>query len=71
MNCQQICKISRKKTLNRSENIPKSFRGANLKKHPVDRARTLKNSVPLKSKMAAPVEIEILGNVSISGFLRR
>jgi len=27
INCQQICKISCKKRLNRSENIPKSFRG--------------------------------------------
>jgi len=27
MNCQQTCEISHKKTYNRSENIPKSFRG--------------------------------------------
>jgi len=31
VNCQQICKISRK-----SENIPKSFKGATFFKHPVD-----------------------------------
>jgi len=35
MNCQQICKIWRKK-LNRSKNIPKSFRGGGyFFKHPV------------------------------------
>jgi len=34
MNCQQICKISRKR-LNRSENISKCFRGYFLLKHPV------------------------------------
>jgi len=37
MNCQQMCKISRKTTFNRSENIPKSFRGATFLKHPVDK----------------------------------
>jgi len=36
MNCQQVCKISRKK-LTQNENIPKSFRGrATFLKHPVD-----------------------------------
>jgi len=35
MSCQQICKISRKKTLNRSDNIPKSFRSLLFLKHHV------------------------------------
>jgi len=40
MNCQQICKSSRKK-LNQSENIPKSFRGGYFFKHPVEYYVTL------------------------------
>jgi len=36
-NCQQICKTSHTHKLNRSENIPRSFRGGGLFfKHPED-----------------------------------
>jgi len=36
MNCQQICKISRKKTLTKVKIFQKVLEGATFLKHPVD-----------------------------------